>query len=97
MTSHSSGKSSTLKPFRPKSLTLLNETGNVEIYRVSEEMRKKVEEDSRRIHQLNLDNNYKSRKMTKRNEHKRLKVDVLFAVYWKILWLMYSPFSLLAT
>lgn len=47
--SHHQTTKSSVKPFRPKSLTLLNETGNVEIYRVSEETKKKVEEDSRRI------------------------------------------------
>lgn len=80
MASHSNLQTtkSSVKPFRPKSLTLLNETGNVEIYRVSEETKKKVEEDSQRIKQQNLDHYYRSRKMIKRKEHEKLKVFIFF-------------------
>lgn len=76
MASHSNLQStkSSVKPFRPKSLTLLNETGNVEIYRVSEETKKKVEEDSQRIRQQNLDHYHRSRRIIKRKEHEKLKV-----------------------
>lgn len=70
--SETKNSSKSFKPFN--SLTLLNETGNVEIYRVSEETRKKVEEDTRRINQQNLDLYHKSRKMIKRKEHEKLKV-----------------------
>lgn len=62
--------------FKPKSLTLLNETGNVEIYRVSEDTRKKVEEDTRRINKQNMDLYHKSRKLIKQRENQKLKVRI---------------------
>lgn len=53
--------------------TLLNETGNVEIYRVSEETRKKVYAETKAIERQRLNNNQRSRANFYKTENEKIK------------------------